>query len=86
MQEPRFCRLIRDAAGRVNDDARFGEGRAATKGKETKMEKYEVQIAVTLHGAVDVRAESETAAEEKAKEMLRAEKLKIADFEIGEDF
>ena len=38
MQEPRFCRLIRDAAGRVNDDARFGEGRAATKGKETKME------------------------------------------------
>ena len=49
------------------------------------MEKYEVQIAVTLHGAVDVRAEDETAAEERAKEMLRAEKVKLADFEVGEE-
>lgn len=49
------------------------------------MEKYEVQIAVTLHGAVDVRAEDETAAEKKAKEMLRAKKVKIADFEVGDE-
>ena len=49
------------------------------------MEKYEVQIAVTLHGAVDVRADDETAAEEKAKEMLRAEKVKLADFEVGHE-
>ena len=55
------------------------------KRKETKMEKYEVQIAVTLHGAVDVRAEDETSAEEKAKEMLRAEKVKLADFEVGDE-
>ena len=49
------------------------------------MEKYEVQIAVTLHGAVDVRADDETAAEKKAKEMLRAKKVKIADFEVGDE-
>ena len=40
---------------------------------------------MTLHGALDVRAADETSAEEKAKEKLCAEKVKIADFEVGDE-
>lgn len=70
---------------KIASPRKANRGEAFEERKEITMQKYEVQIAVTVHGAVDVRAANETDAEKKAKEMLRAEKVKLADLEIGEE-